>query len=379
METTIKKWLFYFAFVIMFLPMAEQKLHFIESKPLKGGFKPAADISFSLSGWLDGSYQQQKEKFLNDSTGFRADLVRQNNQIDYTLFDKCHSSWTVKGKDGYLFQFPYINGYYGTDYLGYGEIVRKSVMMKALQDTLAKLGKTFILVYAPSKAAAFPQYFPDDRKEPQVGTSNSLAFWHKADSLGINQIDMNAWFLAEMGKSKAPLFSKQGIHWSSYGVTVAGDSLIRYMERLRNVRVPHPDWSEVEHTSKLRGGDDDVAAELNLIFPVATETMAYPIVKNAPDSNAKKINAVYIGDSYGFKLVEFGIVHKMNDQCEYWYYFDEVHDINGHKFCYIRDYDWVGAMMKADCVVLVYTLYNFNQLGNSFIEKAYQHFYPPKV
>jgi len=378
METKIKKGLFYAFFILLFLPLANQQLHFIKSGSLKGGFKDAGDTTFSIPTWASHSYQEQKEKFINDNIGFRPDMVRLNNQLDYTLFNKCHAGWTIKGKDNYLYQWPYTDAYYGNDFSGYKTIYSRCIKLRAIQDTLARLGKSLILVYAPSKASYYPEYFPKDRIQEKHVT-NYEVYRHVADSLGINQVDMDAWFVSMKGKSKEPLFSKQGIHWSNYGAILGGDSLVRYMEQLRHMHVQHPAWSQMQYTDKLRDGDDDVARELNLIFPIAHETMAYPVIQPLPDSGGKKINAIYIGDSYGHKMVEFGIIDKMNGQCEYWSLFDEVHDINnGHKFTMMRDYDWHAAIRKTDCVVLVFTLFNFKDLGNGFIEQAYDYYYPDR-
>jgi hypothetical protein len=66
----------------------------------------------------------------------------------------------------------------------------------------------------------------------------------------------------------------------------------------------------------------------------------------------------------------------MNDMCEYWGYFDEVHDINGHRFKYVREFDWKSEMLHANCIVLAYTQFNLRDLGNGFIEQAYEYFYP---
>lgn len=371
METKIKNRLWYLVLALLLLPLLQQKLHLVHSSKLQGNFKDADAARFSLAGWKDGSYQNQEEKYLNDNTGFRADIVRLNNQIDFSLFDICHAVWTMKGKDHYLFQYPYIKAYFGRDYVGYDSIHIKALRLKAIQDTLARMGKSLVLVYLPSKASSYPEYFPPAFDGRKRGTTNYEVYRRVCDSLGINQIDMDAWFMSMKNKSREPLFSRQGIHWSNYGAILGGDSLIRYIERLRNVHVSHPLWNRIEHSSKLRCGDDDIATELNLIFPEAKETMAYPIIQDVPDSGRKKINAIYIGDSYAHKMVEFGIVYKMNDQCEFWKYFDEVHDINNHKFAYIRDYDWKSAIDKADCIVLAYTLFNFEQLGNGFIEQAY--------
>ncbi len=375
MENKIKIGLLYVMLMILLLPAANHKLKIIDSGKLKGGYRDAADSAISVSGWFSGSYQRNKERHFNDFTGFRADLVRLNNEIDFTLFDICHAGWTIKGKNGFLFQYPYINAYYGKDYSGYQQIREKAIKLKAIQDTLSRLGKTLILAYLPSKASYYPEYFPDDRVEEKRGVTNYESYRHVCDSLGINQVDMEAWFLSMKNKSSEPLFSKQGIHWSYYGALLAGDSLVRYIEHMRNVRIKHPIWTRVEHTDRLRYLDDDIAQELNLIFPYTRETMAYPVLQDVQDTGNKKINAVYIGDSYAFKMIAFSIC-KMNAHCEFWRYFDEINDINGHKVTYINGYDWKAAIDNTDCVVLAYTVYNFWQLGSGFIEQAYDRYYP---
>jgi hypothetical protein len=375
MAEQIKKRLLYGALILLLLPALQQQFHFIHSGKLKGGFKEAVDSTFSISSWLSATYQHQHEQYINDHTGFRPDIVRINNQLDYSLFDICHAEWTVKGKDNYLFQGPYILAYYGRDFVGYDNALQKALKLKALQDTLARLGKSLILAYLPSKATFYPEYFPADRVEARMQMTNHNYFRHVGDSLGINQVDMDAWFLSMKGKSHEPLFSKQGIHWTLYGAILGGDSLMRYVEKLRHIHIQHPQWSGMEHTDNLRAGDDDVASELNLIFPVAHETMAYPVIHDTTDTTGK-INAIYIGDSYAQKMVEFGILHYMNNQCELWSYYNEMHDINGHKFAYIRDYNWQAAINRADIVVIAYTSFNFPVLGNGFIEQAYDYYYP---
>ena len=374
MENKIKHGLFWFAFAILLLPLAVQKFHFIKSGELKGGFSPAANVQLTTHGWFSGEYQQQKEKYWNDEVGLRPDLVRFINQVDYSFFDICHAGWTIKGKDGYLFQWPYVDAYYGNDFAGYEPVRKRCSQMKAIQDTLAKLNKSFILAYLPSKASSYPEYFPENRITQKKITNYEL-YKKVCDSLGINQVDMDKWFVSMKGKSEHPLFTKQGIHWTWYGAIIGGDSLMRYMEQLRQVHVSHPYWKDYVHTTKLINGDNDVALELNLILPVATEWVDYPKIVDVPDTG-KKINAIYIGDSYAHKMIEFGILYKMNNQCEYWGYFDEMHDINGHKFTYIKDYDWLDAINRTDCLVLSYTLFNFRDLGNGFIDKAYKHYYP---
>ena len=112
-----------------------------------------------------------------------------------------------------LYQEPYINAYYGEDFAGYKTIRERSIKLKAIQDTFAKLGKSLVLVYAPNKAAYYPEYFPEHRVHDKKGVTNLEEYRRMADSLGINQIDMNAWFISMKKTTHELLFSKQGIHW----------------------------------------------------------------------------------------------------------------------------------------------------------------------
>ncbi len=95
METKIKKGLLLFIVVILLLPLLQHSFSIIVSGPLNGLYAEVPDTAFSLKKWLNGSYQHQKELYLNEKTGFRPDMVRLNNQIDFSLFDKCHSGWTI--------------------------------------------------------------------------------------------------------------------------------------------------------------------------------------------------------------------------------------------------------------------------------------------
>ena len=378
MKQKIKKGLWVFVFIILLLPFIQQCIPVITSGRLYGDYTNAPDVEFSWKNWFNGNYQKGKTDFCNDHVGFRPDLLRLYDQIDFSFFDKCHAAWTILGKDHYLFQKPYIEAYYGKDFVGYQAALERAVKLKAIQDTLSRMGKSLILVYAASKATFYPEYFPENWKHEKRGITNFETYRHIADSLGINQIDMDTWFVSMKNKTTEPLFSKQGIHWTVYGAILAGDSLIKYVNRHRNTCIPHPLWSGMEQTTQLRGGDDDVAIGLNLIFPVATETLGYPVMRHAPDSMKERLKAIYIGDSYALKLVTCGIIPEISTQCEYWGYFRDMSDIHNDKYTVIKDYDWVSAIDKTDCVMLVYTSFNLNDLGNGFIESAYNHYYPKK-
>jgi len=307
-----------FVFVILLLPFVQQCLPFINSGKLYGGFTNAPDVPYSWDGWFDGSYQAKKSAFCNDNLGFRQDMLRLNNQIDFSLFGKCHSGGAVLGKDHYLFLKPYIDAYYGKDLCSYDLISDRCAKLKAIQDTFTRMGKSLVIVHAASKVTSYPEYLPEAYAHDKKGTTNIAVYKRVMDSLGIQQIDADSWFLSMKYSSKEPLFSKQGIHWTAYGAIQIEDSLMKYMEQLRHEHMYRPAWETIERTTTLREGDNDVAMDLNLIFPETEETMSYPVLKEpARDSTKKKPNVIYLGDSFAFKVLLSGKMDLLNNECEF--------------------------------------------------------------
>jgi len=382
MEEKTKKKLLVFIFMILFLPMVQQNLKIIKSGPLYGRYSHAPDVQFSFEHWFDDTYQKGKSQFYNDFLGFRPDLLRLNNQLDFSLFDKIHGKWALLGQENCLYQYHYIDEYYGVDFIGDSLILQKSLKLKAIQDTLEHLGKTMVLVYAPSKADFFPEDFPKDHMNLPEKKTNFNAFLHTGDSLGIKQLDLNSWFISLKKTSKELLFSKQGIHYTIYGSILAADSLVNYLEQRRNIKMVHPGWTTATHTKIARDPDDDIAREQNLIFRISDETFCYPDLQYPDSDTLKKPKAIFVGDSFGLNLVKEGLIQNIFADWEYWYYFNRVYKINytdeDHPFSGMDNYDWKSALNNTDCIVLIYTTYTLSQIGHGFIEQVYDYYYPKK-
>lgn len=381
MEYKIKNGLFIFLFIVLLLPAAQQFLPFAESGKLYGFFEESKYRPFSWSGWWDGSYREETSKYLNDQAGFRADIVRMNNQLEYTLFGKLRGAWLAPGKDHYLFQTHHINAYYGRDYIGYNAIRTKLSKYKAICDTLSRLGKTIILIHSPCKAFYYPEYLPDAYKSAVRQSTNYETYSRLADSMNINQIDFNAWFVSMKQTTTHPLYTKQGIHWSVYGSLLAADSLINYLEGKRNKHMRHPVWTSIVRTNVPRDPDDDLAKTTNLVYPLVTETFSYPVLFYAQSATAVRPATIYIGDSFLDTWQNSGLLDSINTGWQIWNHFSGIKnkdyrqstpDLN------ITNYDWIDAVKNTDCIIIMYTSFNMNELGDGFIEKTFDHFYPSK-
>src|SRR5688572_27194692 len=152
----IKLGLAIFVLLTLFLPLAQSRMGLVEVKPLSGAVVYPEKHPFTLSGWFDGSYQKNKEEYVNDMFGFRNLCVRVNNQIAFSLFGEVKANEVVIGKEGYLFEEQYIKSYLGEDFIGDSKVKKKMASLKYISDTLAKLNKQLMLVFSVGKASFYP-------------------------------------------------------------------------------------------------------------------------------------------------------------------------------------------------------------------------------
>lgn len=362
--------------LIMMLPFLQHQLQVVDSGKLNGAIVATPNPVFSWGKWWDGNYQQQKNGYLNDSTGFRQDFVRLNNQIDFSVFNIAHANGVVVGRDNYLYEKHYIDEYSGENYPGDSLMRIELVKLKFIQDTLEKLGKTFVFVCAPSKADYLPDYFPNELQCSGKKPTKYKAFCRLGDSIGIHRIDFNAWFVQKRATTKHLLFTKQCIHWSTYGALIAGDSLRKYIERVRQIQLPHLTISKVNYSYTVADRDMDIAEGLNLIYPVATERYSYPEYTFTSDKTTVKPKIIFLGDSFLWIFIYKSIIQNTSSDWEFWYYFNEVYKekMAPEGLQHIDTYDWQGALTNSDVFVMLYTTSTLSMYGNGFINQAYLHF-----
>ena len=366
---------------VMALPMIQQNFMFADNGTLYGYIVNDSNEHFSLKKWWDGTYQEQKTKYLNDSIGFRPWLVRLHNEVDYELFKKSNAPSIVIGKHDHLYEPVYINEYCGKNNIITQELARERLIkLKKIQDTLTGMGITFIYVFAPSKAHFYPNDFPDTVTCSQPASGSFTLYKPIVDSLGINLIDFNKWFLTIKDTSKHLLMSKQGIHWSAYGAKLASDSLVRYIEQTRNIRMPHLIIRKLTRSIKPYNTSNDLALTLNLLFPHnGPDTITHLDDFVLESDNTTKPNAIYVGDSYLWTYKEFYFMDYIHENYEFWYYMNEVWDKNTfagkNEVIPFSQYNWQASLSKTDILILQLSEPNITTRTNSFIEHVYKHFF----
>jgi len=377
MKTGIKNIIFGLLIALLLLPLAQQKLQFAPELPLNGAVEYAPKVAFSLATWWDGTYQDGAVKYLSDHVGLRSYLIKTNNQFDFDVFKKLHAKDVVVGKHNYLFEQGYIDAYYGLNYAGDADLRIKLLKLKRIQDTLEHLGKKLLLVHAPSKAWYYPEELPEQTKATPFKTVYQDCI-RIEDSLGIRSIDFNAVFMQMKDSTQHLLFSKQGIHWTRYGALLASDSIIKYLAKETGKKLPKLVIDKLITTDSVHIDDIDLARGLNILKPIAKDRFTYPEYHFETDAHTQRLNGIYIGDSFFWCIFSQFIPLNINNDYEFWYYFKSVWYRRAGKEgeTTIDNMDWQASIDHTDVLLLLYTDINLPSLGNDFVEKAYEYYYP---
>jgi len=365
MNLLFRKILLILLFGMLFFPHIQKQFELISTKPLQGAFIAALDTNISIGTWLSGKYQEKEEKYLNENFGLRTPLVRVHNQIDFSLFAKTNVASFIVGKQGCIYTKEYLDAYAGKDFIGEDSIIRRLQRVKFIQDTLAKMGKTFIFVFASGKASFYPENFPSPYSSAQNKKNNYFYHLKKAGELGVNYIDFNKYFVENKYRSKYPLYPlKYGIHWSEYGMCLVMDSLVKYIEQRRGIDMPDFYWNEIE-TANAKYLDVDIAVPMNLLFFSNDDKMAYPHLKIQSGKGKTKPKILAIGDSFYAALHNKGFAKAFSSN-HFWYYNKTLVDMKPTRNLTIEE-----EINNSDVVIIMAPESNLKDISWGFIDDAY--------
>ena len=355
------------------LQILQYQFGFIKIQPLSGYYIAAEKQDFSLKEWFAGTYQEKTDQYLNEFFGFRSFFIRVNHQICYSFFNKAKAGYVQVGKENYLYEENYIKAYYGDDYIGKDSIAQRMYMLKSVQDTLSKMGKSVVWVLTSGKGSFYPEYIPE-RFHKKRDTTNAEIYLHYAEQLGINHINFSGYFQSIKESSPYPLYPQFGIHWSYYSICWAADSITRYIEQLRDIEMPHIFWEEVRMRRPDKG-DRDISQSMNLLFPPKTFDMAYPVVQFESDSGKTKPSLIAIADSFYWGVYSLGWGNHLFTNNQFWYYNQEFRKADVPDVLTPEQINLAEEILNNDVFLILGTDANLPNLGWGFIEDAYRLFF----
>lgn len=354
-------------FAVLFLPLIQNTITLRKSFPLKGDVVLPANVEFSEDTWYSGYFQQKKEEYLNSMFGFRSLFVKVHNQIAYSFFNKVNAQGVIIGKENYLYEIGYINAYTGRDFLGEDSISHTINRLKFISDTLNKLGKQLIIVFAAGKASFYPEYIPDAYLPIKEKTNYKLLS-SEAKKIGLNVIDFNKWFMDNKLTSKYPLYPQHGVHWSTYGTALAADSLIKKIESLRHIDIPNLKITGVKFGPAI-DVDYDIADGMNLLFKLKGFDVAFPFMKIDDTVGKVKPKVLVISDSFYWGMYNLGIANCFSND-HFWYYNKQVYPDSYKQELLTSQLNIGKEIDKHDVIVIMATEATLRKISWGFIEEA---------
>lgn len=362
--------------LMLVLPGIQQYFSIFPEKPLNGAFTLEEYPEFSKSAWLDNSWQKKMSRYLNEHLGFRPLLIRSKNQLDFTLFHKLNTEGIVDGKEDWLYEYDYIREYIGEDFTGKKIIDRRIRQFKFLQEYLKKEKNIdLVLVLEPGKATVYPEYIPDRYLPDSKRITNTDVYLEKIKDYRLRYIDLDACFRQWKDTVAYPLYPQYGIHWSEYGAFLAADSLLRYIEKLRNIKLSSLQLDSVVSTKIPRFTDYDVGKTLNLLFELPLkQNLAYPQFHFSPAGNDNKPMVLTIADSYYWNIFNMRIPKHIFGNEAFWYFNKKVYPETYLRPLFVEDLNLKEEIEKQNIIFLMVTkrfLYKFDW---GWTQKAFRLF-----
>jgi hypothetical protein len=359
--------IFWVIILLLIMPLIQKHTGIFLEVGLKGAIVAADKPKLSMKGWFDAGYQEKMETYLNESFGLRNYFVRFNNQIAFSLFRKASANGVIIGKQNYLYEENYIRAYYGMDFIGEDSILHRMQRLKSIQDTLEKLNKHILIVFAPGKGSFYPEFFPDKYKI-RKGKTNYEVHLKYANELGINYIDFNKYFMDHKSSFPYPIYPKHGIHWSIYGACLVADSLIRYIEKMIGYQFADFTLNEIK-IRKAENADYDIADGMNLLFELKHQEMAYPEYSITTDTSKTKPSLLVISDSFYWIL--YGIdIWKAFSPDHFWYYNNEIFPDSYAAPKKVSEVNLSDEIGNHNIIILMASEATLPALGWGFIENA---------
>jgi hypothetical protein len=375
---TVEKILVIVLLLLLVVPAIQKAKPFVPLKKLEGDFVLTPKPELSIEGWMSGDFQEKFNRYLEENIGFRNFLVRLINQIDFSLFRTTHAEGVLVGKNDQLFEYDYIRAFDGVDFIGEENIDRKIRKLKFIQEYLKKTKNIdLVLVFEPGKTTYYEEFIPGKYLKNLSGQNNYNVFVNKARDYHLRYLDFNAWFKKLRKTAKYPLYPQYGTHWSIYGMSVAADSLIRYIEEMRQINLPDIYVDSLIVKATPERPDYDIASTLNLMFRLPPkEQLAYPVYRFEDNPEKQRPMVLAIADSYYWNMYNAGIPKNLFKNYAFWYFYGRAYPESYGKDTFVKDLNLKQEIEKQDIIFLMVTERFLHKLGWGFIEDAYALYGP---
>lgn len=359
MITKIKIGVISVVFLLLILSVFQQYTHLFKVQPLSG-VTFEKKLNCTWGSFVSGTFQNELNDKIKGGYGFRPHFIRLTNQLNYWLFDELSTSVVRKG-DNVLFEPSYV------DCLSQ-DFIKDTSLFSKLEFINANSKIPVVVLLAPSKVRFFSELFTQNNENKISGYS---VFEKSLSHAGINYIDYNKWFIHLRNTETNSLFSKTGVHWTLYGVTVASDTLIERLSNITNKKLVKPTIKELEYSQTARKTDGDLSGLLNLITPLEPGVLTYP---KLTFEDGEKLNVLVVGDSFFITFYHAGVFqHVFSEQSSFLFYNRSVYNYEGGGNVPVANFPFDKIIENREVILLNYTEPNLVDFSNGFVGQYYHY------
>ena len=300
------------------------KLRIRSAEPLNG-LSAEKPIPWTVQAFLSGETQRAVSNHLGRASPLFPMSVRLKNQFLYSFFGVSGAPNVAIGRNGDLISSEYIKEFCARGapppqekldaWAGdIGEIGAKA----------AALGKSFVYLISPSKAAYEPSWLPPGLRCPSLAhpeAAEKLAPYTAAlAARGVPVVDGQALLRKERANYPVDLFPRGGIHWNLLGAALAmQDITAKWAAQPMGSPIGEFafDWREREIAE---GTDKDLVELLNLISPPLRYPTASIERRGRPAACAKNPRLLMVGSSFLRELIVVASQAPCPPTIDYWFY-----------------------------------------------------------
>ena len=317
-------------FVVLWLPTIDSFTGIDATRPPDENRLPA--VWPRLQHWSNADAQRflaGAEAYFNDHFGFRKRLIRWSQQWKSRLFRDESGHKVIIGKQGWLYtgELQMVEHFMGIARFTPAELQAWQKVLEKRRDWLAARGIKYLFVVAPDKQDIYPENLPDwllGAAKPGRETKLDQFLKYMKEHSSVAIADLRPALLA--AKPMAPLYLVNDLHWNTLGSFIAGQEVIRAIQRqlpeLPPLRLDDFTWTN----QPTVGGD--MARYLGR-EPVENNSFAFQLKTNLPpprvqsltpidtvwsrhilltvteNDTAPNIRAVFFQDSFGVHWIKY--------------------------------------------------------------------------
>ena len=373
--------LFGILMLFLFSFMIQEHFKPFETKELRGYYQKPKKPTVSWKSYKSGLLQQKTEHYITNYFGFREPIIRLYHQICWDLFGKEFVSYIHSGKQGWLYYGHNIRDYYGTEMYDWfadttaaRQTYEKEVrLLNKVKGILEQYDVTLLTFIAPSKGVVYPEFLPNQERDT-TSLNARVYYARRFAETGIPCFEMNPYFLQMKDTCRFCLFPPTGDHWN-FSCVYATDSLLRFMEPLRGIHLPHVEYGD-EYLTECSIGEDrnrDLEGELNLLRPIrvnpkyASLEREYHVVC---DTNTTKPAVLFIGNSFLQRSIAYLPPEELFSDFQFWYYNRVAYQGADQVIDSVKDLQRLDYLLDADYIVFFSSASQMYRATEGFAEDA---------